>query len=223
MTDLEKSKTGSDVSDVVSGTLGDTIVAWLEACAANEIEPRVSCKTNEVTLKAGPRAWKIDCTPESMLAALLPFKGDARFQRSGVKRNGYTSCVYLLRHPKDVPYVANGHTRGTRQTEGNTRTTVLGSVAKAEAAAAKAVKAVEALRVKLAEAEAAAVKAAAAVENARQAEALHAAAKAEAAKAEAVKNRSALLAKAEALRVKAAKAAAEAAELDKLLAEAAAA
>lgn len=225
MTSEEKSTTGSDVSDVVSGTLGDTIVSWLNACAANEIEPRLSCKTNEVTLKAGPRAWSIACTPESMMAALLPFKGDARFQRSGVKRNGYTSCVYLLNHPKDVPYVANGHARttGTHQTAGNTQTRTLGSVAKAEAAKNKAFDKMNAAELAFNRAKEVYVEAKAAVIDAQKAEELHAAQKAEAAKAEAKANRTALLAKAEALRAKAAKAAKEAAELDALLAEAEAA
>jgi hypothetical protein len=132
MTSEEQSVTGSDVSDVMSGTLGDAIEVWLTACAAKELEPRATCTTTSVTLKAGDRAWVLEATPESVKTAMLPFKSDARFTRAGVKRNGYTSCMYLLSHPKDVPYAANGHTHGTTQNASNTGTKVLGSVAKAQ-------------------------------------------------------------------------------------------
>lgn len=138
MTDESKSVTGSDVTDVTSGALGDTIVAWLERCAAQSIQPRVTATTESVTLRAGAHATKVACTPESMKAALLPFKADARWNVSGIKHAGYTDAVYRLNEqiPGHVKRVVA--TRGKAQTEGNTATVVLGSVAKAKAAYDKA-------------------------------------------------------------------------------------
>jgi hypothetical protein len=145
MTSEDKLANENDVMAVTSGELADKIATWLDVCAIKELEPRCVCTTGTVTLKAGDRAWNYACTPESMKTAMMPFKSDARFQRAGVKRNGFTSCMYLLSHPKDVPYVANGHTRtnGSAQTAGNTETVHLGSVARAQAALDKAVTASE--------------------------------------------------------------------------------
>jgi hypothetical protein len=192
---------GNDVLAIANGSLGDAIVTWLDACAIKELEPRCVCTTGTVTLKAGDRTWEIACTPESMKAALVPFKSDARFQRSGVKRNGYTSCMYLLNHPKDVPYVANGHTRttGSAQNASNTNTTHLGSVAKAQAfltkwenALATAQDSVDKAKIALADA-----KAAAAVKELEDAKAKEAKEQQEIADAKA--NRAALIAKSEKL------------------------
>jgi hypothetical protein len=149
MTSEEKMLNGDDVSAVASGQLADAIETWLAACATKELEPRATCTTTSVTLKAGDRAWVLEATPESIKTAMAPFKSDARFTRAGVKRNGYTSCMYLLNHPRDIPYVANGHTRGTAQTASNTGTVTLGSVDKAQRAIEKAQEKIDALNVKL--------------------------------------------------------------------------
>lgn len=222
MTEHPKSKTGSDVTDMTSGALGNTIVAWLEKCAAQSQQPRVTATAESVTLRAGPHATTLQVTPETMKAALAEYKSDARWNVAGVKHAGYTDAIYRL-NAATPGYVSSGkpRTNGTAQTEGNTQTRTLGSVAKAEAAHVKAEAAAAALRVKLAAAEKLAAEKLAAIDDARQAEKLAAAAKAEAAKAEAANNRTALLAKVASLKAKAAKAAAEAAEIDKLLAEAA--
>jgi hypothetical protein len=214
----EEKLLGNDVTSVMSGALGDAIVVWLDACASKGLEPRLSAKTGEVKLLAGPNSWAIACTPESMKAAMIPFKGDIRFQRAGVARNGYTSCMYLLSHPKDIPYAANGHTRGTHQTEGNTQTVTLGSVAKAEAAHVKAEAAAAALRVKLAEAEKLAAEKLAAIDDARQAEKLAAAAKAEKAAEKAAAEKAAAIADRAKLEAKIKKMREDAAKLEALLA-----
>lgn len=219
MTDVDKLVDGNDVTAVTSGALADAIIVWLDACASKGLEPRLSAKTGEVKLLAGPNSWAIACTPESMKAAMGAFKSDARFQRSGVKRNGFTSCMYLLSHPKDVPYVANGHTRtnGSAQTAGNTATVHLGSVAKAKAAYDKAKAKAEQAKAAWEKAEQDAEQAKAAISDAEQAEQLH---KAEQAKAEQAKqareveqakaNKAALQAKLEKMKL-------EQAKLEKLL------
>jgi len=133
VTSEENNLTGSDVSDVLSGTVGEAIEVWLTACSAKGIQPRLTATASKVTLRCGERAWTREITPEVMKAALVPFKSDARWNTQGTKSAGYSRAGFCLSEatPGYVKRVIA--TRGTSQTEGNTQTVTLGSVAKAQA------------------------------------------------------------------------------------------
>jgi hypothetical protein len=213
MTSEEKNKTGSDVTDVTSGTLGDTIVAWLEKCAAQSIQPRVTATANSVTLRAGPHATTLQVTPETMKAALAEYKSDARWNVAGVKHAGYTDAIYRL-NAATPGYISTGkpRTTGTAQTEGNTQTKVLGNVAKAEQAVKKAQDKLDSAHATVRTAEQAVITAEQALEDAKKTQEVKAfedAKKIEEQKAkkieDAKKNRAALEAKIKKMREEAAK------------------
>lgn len=83
----------------VMKSVPEAVESWLVACGERGIEPRLTGDKTHIVLRAGDVGYRLEgyVIPEIKAVMEASYKDDSRWFAIGSTRNGYSSCLYLLR------------------------------------------------------------------------------------------------------------------------------
>lgn len=95
----------------------EAVESWLVACGERGVEPRLTGDKTHIVLRAGDVGYRLEgyVIPEVKAVMEATYKDDPRWFATGSIRNGYSSCLYLLR-------VADGVSATVTKADGKDKT-----------------------------------------------------------------------------------------------------